>query len=105
MLGVTFARWCPRAAQGTEVPREMVLPERPMGDMISRRPMNRCTGSFSFGLVQFSDQRLHPITEELEHFAEAAGAVKGGHVEIVALEVERGAYVVADHLQPWRSRP
>ena len=58
MLGVTFARWCPRAAQGTEVPREMVLPERQMGDMISRRPMNRCTGSFSFGLVQFSDQRL-----------------------------------------------
>ena len=54
----TFLLQKTRAAQGTEVPREMVLPERQMGNMISRRPLNRCTGSFSFGLVQFNDQRL-----------------------------------------------
>lgn len=49
--------------------------------------------------VDFLNQRIHAIAEELVNFAEAALGVEGGEVEVVALEAEGGHEVVADHFQ------
>lgn len=48
--------------------------------------------------VDFLDQLVHRIAEELVHCAEAALGVEGGEVEVVALEAEGCHDVVADEL-------
>lgn len=49
--------------------------------------------------VDFLDQLVHAIAEELMHFAEAALGVEGGVVEVVALEAEGIHDVIADELE------
>jgi len=45
--------------------------------------------------VEFLDQLVHLIAEELVHFAETALGIEGGVVEVVAFEAEGGDDVVA----------
>src|SRR6266540_7409015 len=51
-------------------------------------------------LVEFIHHTIHLVSKKLVHLTQAALGVKGGHLQVVSLDVKRADYMVADHVQP-----